>query len=398
MIAGVVRETYPNEQRIALVPAVIPQLIKAGIEVRIQAGAGEPAGFSDSEFRAKGASIFADREEILRSTDILCQVRTAGANANDGASDLRHLPSNAIVIGLADPLFDAAPLQAVASSGATVFAMELLPRITRAQAMDVLSSQATIAGYKAVLLAAERLPRMFPMMMTAAGTISPARVFVIGAGVAGLQAIASAKRLGALVQGYDIRPAVKEQVESLGARFVQMDLQTAGAEDKGGYAKAMDERFYQRQRDLMATVVAQSDVVISTAAVPGARPPVLITSQMVESMPAGSVVIDLAARAGMQGGNCELTMPDEVVNVARNGAVVLGPTNLPATVPQTASQLYAKNMVTFVTHLVKDGKVVIDMGDEITRETLLIQKGEIVNARVREKLKLPSLQAAAAPA
>ena len=281
-----------------------------------------------------------------------------------------------------------------AASGATVFALELIPRITRAQAMDVLSSQATVSGYKAVLIAAERLPRMFPMMMTAAGTITPARVFVIGAGVAGLQAIASSRRLGALVQAYDIRPAVKEQVESLGARFVQMDLPTDSAEDKGGYAKAMDERSYQRQRELMATVVAQSDVVITTAAVPGAKPPMLVTAAMVEAMPAGGVIVDLAARAGVDGGNCELTKPEEIVVVSPNGAVVLGPTNLPSSVPQTASQLFAKNMTNFVLNLVKDGKLVLDASDEITNQTLVTQKGDIVNTRVRERHKLPSLQPA----
>lgn len=396
MIVGVAKETYPGERRVALVPAVVPSLTKAGVQVHIQGGAGESAAFPDSEYQAKGATVVSDRATVLRSAEILCQVRTAGANPREGVHDLSQLQPGAVVIGLAEPLTDVDPIQALAMSGAMVFALELMPRITRAQAMDVLSSQATVAGYKAVLMAAERLSRMFPMMMTAAGTISPAKVFVIGAGVAGLQAIASSKRLGALVQAYDVRSAVREQVESLGARFVQMDLQTGAAEDKGGYAKTMDEEFYRRQRELMATVVAQSDLVITTAAVPGAKPPVLITADMVESMPAGGVVIDLAARAGTSGGNCEMTRPDEVVIAPRNGAMILGPTNLPSTVPQTASQLYAKNIANFVLHLVKDGKLILDTGDEITRETLLTQNGEIVNARVREKFKLPSLQSAAA--
>ena len=395
MIAGVVKETYPGERRTALVPAVIASLVKAGLQVHVQSGAGASAGFADAEYQSKGATIVPERAQVLRNADILCQVRTAGANPREGADDLSKLKPGAVIVGLADPLLDLEPIKTLAASGATVFALELMPRITRAQAMDVLSSQATVAGYKAVLLAAERLPRMFPMMMTAAGTITPARVFVIGAGVAGLQAIASSKRLGALVQAYDVRAAVKEQVESLGARFVQMDLPTGAAEDKGGYAKAMDEASYQRQRESMAAVVAQSDVVITTAAVPGAKPPMLVTAEMVQAMPAGGVIVDLAARAGIDGGNCELTKPEEIVVVSRNGAVVLGPTNLPSSVPQTASQLFAKNMTNFVLHLVKDGKLVIDMSDEITNQTLVTQKGDIVNARVREKHKLPSMQPAA---
>ena len=283
------------------------------------------------------------------------------------------------MIGFAEPLTAHAATEAVSARGASLFAMELMPRITRAQSMDALSSMASIAGYKAVLLAAHELPRMFPMMMTAAGTLAPARVFVIGAGVAGLQAIASAKRLGARVEAYDVRPAVREQVESLGARFVELPLETAAREDKGGYAKAQDESFYRRQRELMAKTVAASDVVITTAAIPGKKSPVLVTADAVAGMSPGSVIVDLAAE---RGGNCELTKADETVHV--HGVTILGPTNLPSTVPYHASQMYAKNITTFLQHLVKDGAVRFDLDDEITRETLVTHQGAIVHARLRQ--------------
>jgi NAD(P) transhydrogenase subunit alpha len=387
MILGVLKESYPGERRVAIIPAVVPLLTKAGFEVMAQAGAGEEAGYPDSEYEAKGVKLAKQREDVFASAAIICQVRTLGANPQRGQADLPLYRRELIVIGLADPLGDAATIKRLAETGVRSFAMELIPRITRAQSMDVLSSQATVAGYKAVLLAAEHLPRLFPMMMTAAGTISAAKVFVIGAGVAGLQAIASAKKLGAVVQAYDVRPVVKEQVESLGAKFVQLDLATSGAEDKGGYAKAMDEEFYRKQRDMMGKVVAQSDVVITTAAVPGAKAPVLVTGEMVRSMPFGSVVIDLAARPLAEGGNCDLTRPDDIVVVPDNRAKVLGPTNLPSTVPFTASQMFAKNTATFVTTLVKNGQLNVDMNDEIIAQTLLTQDGAIVNARVKEILK-----------
>ncbi|MCI0365037.1 MAG: NAD(P) transhydrogenase subunit alpha [Phycisphaerales bacterium] len=383
MIVGLVKESYPGERRVALTPAALPLLKKAGLEVIAQSNAGDSAGFPDSEYQAKGAQLVS-RNEVLSRSDLLCQVRTSSANPREGRSDLPHFRRGLTVIGLCDPFGDRNAIEALAATGARVLALELMPRITRAQSMDVLSSQATVAGYKAVLLAAGLLPRMFPMMMTAAGTITPARVFVIGAGVAGLQAIASARRLGAVVQAYDVRPAVKEQVESLGARFVQLPLEAGQAEDKGGYAKAMDESFYRRQRELMAKVVAESDVVISTAAVPGAKAPLLITADMVRSMPARSVIIDLAARPGTDGGNCELTKPDETVTVSQNHALVLGPTNLPAAAAQTASQMFARNLTSFLLHLVKDGKLNIDPVDEITRETLLCSDGEIVHPRLRQ--------------
>jgi NAD(P) transhydrogenase subunit alpha len=294
-------------------------------------------------------------------------------------------------VGLADPLGNPGSIAEISTTGVRCFALELLPRITRAQSMDALSSQATVAGMKAALLAATAVPRLLPMMTTAAGTIPPARAFVIGAGVAGLQAIATARRLGAVVQAYDVRPTVREQVESLGARFLDLPLQSA--EGAGGYAKAMDESFYRQQRELMAKVVAESDVVIATAAVPGASPPLLITADMVRSMPPGSVIVDLAARAGYTGGNCELTRPDETVVI--DGMTILGPTNLAATVPQTASQLYARNMAAFVLNLVKDRRLVIDMDDDIVRETIVCDRGQVIHPKVRSALGLAPMESEA---
>ncbi len=387
MVVGVVKETFPGERRVAMVPAAVPSL--KGLEVHVEPGAGEAAGFSDAEYREKGANVAAGREAVFSASDVICQVRTLGANPSAGRGDLKLLRAGQAVIGLAEPLTDAAPTQEMARQGVMLFAVELMPRISRAQSMDVLSSQATVAGYEAVLLAAAALPRMFPMLMTAAGTVAAARVLVIGAGVAGLQAIATARRLGAVVQGYDVRPAVKDQVESLGARFVELELETKGAEGSGGYAKAMDEEFYRKQRELMARVIAGVDVVITTAAIPGKKAPVLVTGDMVKSMPRGSVIVDLAAE---RGGNCELTRPDQVT--VANGVTVLGPTNLASTAPYHASQLYARNLCAFLQHLVKDGKLVADPSDEIAAATLLTRDGEVVNAQVRSALRLePQLAA-----
>lgn len=384
MIVGVVKESYPGERRVAITPAMLGALGKIKLELLLEPGAGLGAGFTDEQYAAKGAKIASSRGEVFQKADILCQVRTSPANSVCGASDLGMLRMGQTVIGMADPLSALEPIQKLAATGARCFAMELMPRITRAQSMDVLSSQATVSGYKAVLLAASHLARMMPMMMTAAGTIPAAKVFVIGAGVAGLQAIASARKLGAVVHAYDVRPAVKEQVESLGAKFLVLDLQTGGAEDKGGYAKAMDDTFLRKQRELMAKAVAESDMVITTAAVPGAKAPVLVTADMVKAMAPGSVVVDLAARPGTIGGNCEVTRPDEVL--MEHGVTVLGPTTLPATVPQSASQMYAKNIITFLQTLVKDGQLIVNMSDEVIAQTLLTQDGAIVNARVKEVL------------
>ena len=383
MIVGVPRETFPGERRVALVPAVVPALTGAALEVLVETGAGAGAGFPDAAYTAKGARIAASHEELFAQAEVVLQVRSPGAAGEAGQTDTAALRDGQTLIGFSEPLGEPAVAQAVAERGATALSMELIPRITRAQSMDALSSMASIAGYKAVLLAASALPRMFPMMMTAAGTITPARVFIIGAGVAGLQAIASARRLGARVEAYDVRPAVKEQVESLGAKFVELPLETGGSEDAGGYAKAQDESFYRRQRETMTRVVANCDVVITTALVPGRTAPILVTAEMVAGMAPGSVVVDLAAE---RGGNCELTKGDEVV-VAPNGVTVLGPTNLTSTVPYHASQMYAKNISTLLLHLTKDGALALDLDDEITAGTLVSHEGQVVHPRVQELLR-----------
>lgn len=383
MIVGVPKEVFPNERCVALVPGLVPSLSKKGLTVLIEKGAGARAGFSDEEYAQQGARIVENRDELFSQADVILTVHGPGTHSEAGSADLARLHAGKTVIGFLDPLGAPQGIQELAARGATAFSMELMPRITRAQPMDALSSFATVAGYKAVLLAAEVLPKMFPMMMTAAGTITPARVFVVGAGVAGLQAIATARRLGAVVQAYDVRPAVKEQVESLGATFIELALETKEAEDKGGYAKEMGEEFYRKQREMMTEVVAGSDVVITTASIPGKRAPVLITAEMVKGMPLGSVIVDLAAE---RGGNCALTRPGETV--VEEGVTIRGPINLPATVPYHASQMYGKNISNFLLHLVKDGEIELDTDDEITKGTLVTHAGEVVHPRVRELLGL----------
>lgn len=385
MKIGVARETYPQERRVALIPAALAPLLKAGYAVFIEKGAGIEAGISDAAYEDKGAKIVEGRDALFAEADILLQVRGLGANLDAGREDLGRLRRGQIVIAFFDPLGEPKAVEELAGRGVAALSMELMPRSTRAQSMDALSSMATIQGYKAVLLAAGALPRMFPMLMTAAGTLAPARVFVIGAGVAGLQAIATARRLGAVVQGYDVRPTVKDQVQSLGAKFVELPLDTAQTEDKGGYAREQSEDFLRRQRELMARVVAESDVVITTAAIPGKKAPVIITADMVRSMTPGSVIVDLAAE---RGGNCELTVPGDTV--LDTGVTILGPLNLPSTIPFHASQMYAKNIATFLLHLGKKGEVEFNLDDEITRETLLTRDGEVVHPRIRALLGNPS--------
>ncbi len=380
MIVAVPKESFPGENRVALIPASVPGLVKAGLEVRIESAAGEAAGLLDQDYIDKGASVSPDRRGLF-AADFVLQVRAAGANPHVGRADLEHFRKGQIVIAMADPLGTPQAAQEIAARGVTLFALEMLPRITRAQSMDVLSSMATVAGYRAVLLAAEKLPKMFPMLMTAAGTLLPAKVLIMGVGVAGLQAIATARRLGAVVSANDIRPAVKEQVESLGAKFVQLELDTAAAEGKGGYAKEMDEEFLQKQREMIARVVAESDVVITTAAIPGKKAPTLVTAEMVAAMAPGSVIVDLAAE---RGGNCALTIPGETV--VSDGVSILGPSNLPSGVPLHASQMYAKNITTFLLHLLQDGQLKLDLEDEITRDTLITRGGEVVHPRVCELL------------
>ena len=381
MIVGIVKESFPGEARVAMVPALVPQLAKDGIEVIIESGAGDAAGFLDEEYSAKGAKVVSGRNEVFQNADLIAQVRALGANPEEGKADLDLMRDGQSIVGMCEALTEHDSTNAIAKTGATLFSMEMMPRITRAQSMDVLSSMATIAGYKAVLLAANDLPKMFPMMMTAAGTIAPARVFVVGAGVAGLQAIASAKKNGAIVRAYDVRPAVKEQVESLGGKFVELELETDTAEDAGGYAKELGEDFYRKQREMMTTVIADSDVVITTAAIPGKKAPILVTTEMVKGMHPGSVIVDLAAE---RGGNCELTEPGETVIV--DGVKIIGPMNIPTTVPYHASQMYAKNVATFIQHLVEEGNLKIDTEDEITAGTLITQGGKVVNPRILEAM------------
>jgi NAD(P) transhydrogenase subunit alpha len=464
LVVGVPKEIAPGERRVAMVPRAFAALQKSGVELLVEAGAGDAAGYPDAEYVEKGARIAPTRDELFAAADVLLYVRvpgtwqevssgspappsgspppaTAPASPPPGAAaDLARLRPGQIVIGFADPLSLPAASRELAARGVITFAMELMPRITRAQGMDALSSMATLSGYKAVLLAADALPRLFPMLMTAAGTVTPARVLVIGAGVAGLFAAATARRLGAVVSAYDVRPASREQVESVGAKFVSLPLETGGSEDRGGYAREMDADFYRRQRELMAGAVKEHDVVITTAAVPGKRAPVLVTRDMVAGMAPGSVIVDVAAE---RGGNCELTRPGETV--VEHQVTILGPLNLPATVPYHASQLYARNVANFIGHLLRDGQpasqadravaaglaaretpatsapvatrpapaiqpyvvdpatrpapatpaaLPIDTADEITRETLITRGGEVVHERVRQLLGLPAAAAA----
>lgn len=389
MIVGVPKETFPGEHRVALVPAVVPALTLAGLTVVVEQEAGEAAGLSDASYQGKGARLAAHRAELFSKADVVLQVRGLGANPEAGASDLELLKRGQVLVGLQEPLTGLEEVRMLAQRGVTAFALELMPRIARAQAMDALTSQATVAGYRAVLLAAGALPKMFPMMITAAGTVAPARLLVVGAGVAGLQAVATARRLGAVASAYDVRPEVKEQVVSLGARFVELPLEATDTEEAGGYARAMGDAFYRRQQELMASVVAESDVVITTAMVVGRRAPVLITEAMVRGMKPGSVIVDVAAE---RGGNCELTSPGRTVTA--HGVTILGPLNLPSDVPSDASLMYAKNISAFLLPMVKDGALVLDTEDDIVRETMVLREGEVVNPKVRELLGLPTLAGA----
>lgn len=365
MILGIPKEALPGERRVALVPPLVPALKQAGLEILVEPGAGLDAGLPDALYEEKGARI--DPAPLGRA-DVILKVRPPTLE------EVSRMKAGALLISFLDPYFNAQGLDALAKRNVTAFAMELMPRITRAQSMDALSAMSTVSGYKAVLIAADRLPRFFPLLMTAAGTLTPARVFIVGAGVAGLQAIGTARRLGAVVEAYDTRPAVKEQVESLGAKFVELQLATGDAEDRSGYAKAQSEDFYRRQREMMAGRVAAADVVITTALVPGVKAPVLITADMVKAMRPGSVVVDLAAE---QGGNCALTEPGQ--EVVRHGVTILGPLNLPSTAPFHASQMYARTVTNFLLHLVKDGKLQLDTGDELTRGPLVTLGGQVLH-------------------
>ena len=368
-IVGVPLETASNERRVALVPEIVAKLTTLGVDVLVQAGAGAAAGFSDSSYVEKGARL---EQAVLGVADILLKVQPP---TGDEATQMKE---GSVLIGLLQPYTNGEGIKALAARRVTAFSMELMPRITRAQPMDALSAMSTIAGYKAVLIAAARLPKFFPLLMTAAGTVTPARVFVIGAGVAGLQAIGTARRLGATVEAYDTRPAVKEQVESLGAKFAALGLDTREAEDKSGYAKAQSEEFYKKQQEMMSKWLATSDVVITTALVPGQRAPVLITEEMVKGMRPGSVIVDLAAE---QAGNCALTEPGR--EVIKHGVLIVGTTNLPSTLPYHASQMYARTVTNFLSHLLKEGKIHLDLDDELTRGPLVTHQGKIVHPAVQ---------------
>jgi NAD(P) transhydrogenase subunit alpha len=384
VIIGVPKESYPGDRRVALVPAVLPVLTKAGFEVQIQSGAGIEAGYVDSLYSDKGAKIVSDRAAVFAAADIVAQVLCYGANDITGKQEVSLYRRDQVLVGFLRPFGEQQVVQEVAAAGVTAFSVELMPRTTRAQSMDALSSMATVAGYKAVLIAADNHPRIFPMLTTAAGTVTPARVLVIGCGVAGLQALATARRLGAVISAYDVRPAAKEQVQSLGGRFVELPIEAKDAQDARGYATAQGEDFYRRQRELLGKVVQESDVVITTAVIPGKKAPVLVTEEMVKGMALGSVIVDLAAE---RGGNCDITEPGKTV--VKHGVTIVGTFNLADGVPYHASMMYARNITSFLTHLIKDQKLNLNLQDEIVRETLLTRGGEIVNARVREFFKLP---------
>jgi NAD(P) transhydrogenase subunit alpha len=371
MNIGVPKETAQGERRVALVPELVPKLAGAGLTVLIEAGAGLEAGFTDESYLEKGARI---QPEVLAEADIALKVR------RPSAQEIAKLRENSTLIGLLEPFTVDDTLRSIAARRVTAFAMELMPRIARAQSMDALSAMSAIAGYKAVLLAASHLPKFFPLLMTAAGTIPPARVFVIGAGVAGLEAIGTAKRLGALVEAYDTRPAVKEEVESVGARFIELNLDTHGAEEKGGYARAESAEFYRRQQELMFQHVSASDVVITAALVRGHHAPILVTEDMVRSMKPGSVIVDLASE---QGGNCAVTSPG--LDVVKHGVTVIGPVNIPSTMPFHASEMYARTVNNFLMHLLHEGQIQIDPNDELARATLLTHAGEIVSGAVAQR-------------
>jgi NAD(P) transhydrogenase subunit alpha len=379
MKVAVLKETRSGERRVALVPMGVQTLTKLGLSVTVQAGAGVASGISDDEYRAAGATVAADARETLRDAGLVLRVNPPSLSDPDETSDLG---AGAILVSFLSPLTNLDLVRRLADAKVTAISMELVPRITRAQSMDALSSQATVAGYKAVLLAAEHLPKFLPMFTTAAGTIRPGRALILGAGVAGLQAIATARRLGAIVEAFDVRPAVKEQVESLGAKFLEAE-HAVTAEGEGGYAKELSEEQHKRELELIAGAIAGADIVITTAQIPGRQAPLLITEDMVKSMRPGSVIVDLAAESG---GNCALTKAGETV--VANGVQILGPTNLPATIPVHASQMYSKNVTTLLGEFVdKEGNVALDFDNDVVGPATVTHAGEVRNERVRQALQ-----------
>ncbi|MBT5388020.1 MAG: Re/Si-specific NAD(P)(+) transhydrogenase subunit alpha [Porticoccaceae bacterium] len=388
MNVGIPSEIKAGEKRVAMSPANVQSLTDRGVTVRVQTGAGTAAGYPDADYAAVGATLTTDRSEIFAKSDIILQVQSFGSNNENSGEDLAMLRSGQLVIGMMDPLASPQAAQAVASTGATAIALEMVPRISRAQSMDVLSSMATLAGYKAVIMGASAAPRIFPMLMTAAGTLQPARVLIMGVGVAGLQACATAKRLGAVVEAYDVRPAAREQILSVGAKPVELDLDTGESEGAGGYAKEQGEDFLRRQRELMTEVVAQQDIIITTAAVPGAKSPILVTEEMVKAMKPGAVIVDLAAE---RGGNCALTEQGKTVEAY--GVTILGPENVPSEMAYHASQMLGKNMQTLLELILDEqGSLKLDFNDEIIAGTVVAHAGDVPHPHMRKLLNLPELQ------
>ncbi len=394
MIIGVPLELKSGERRVAFTPTNVSVLVKKGVEVLVQSRAGQESSFLDADYEQAGARIVASREEIFARSNIVLQVQSFGANGENSDGDLELLREGQVIAGMMDPLASPEVARTLAARKVTAIAMELVPRISRAQSMDVLSSMATLSGYKGVLLAAVALPRILPMLMTAAGTLQPARAFIMGAGVAGLQACATAKRLGAVVEAYDVRPAAREQIISVGAKPIEFpELETEAAEDKGGYAKAQGDDFLRRQRELMTEVVARQDIIITTAAVPGAKSPILVTEDMVKAMKPGSVIVDLAAE---RGGNCELTQLGKTI--VAHDVTIIGPDNLPSSTPNHASQMLGKNMEDLLGHLLDDeGNLNLDFDDEIIFETVIAHNGDVPHARMRAMLGLEPIARPAAP-
>lgn len=385
MNIGIPKELYTDEKRVALIPAIIPKLLSAGFKITVEKGAGSLAGFSDSDYEARGAAVASDRRTVYDTSEFILLVHALAEKGKLNKEDLNLLHQGQILISLLNPLDFPEVAETLAGLGVDAFSLELIPRIARAQSMDVLTSMSSIAGYKAILLAAARLPRIFPLLMTAAGTLLPARVFVIGAGVAGLQAIATAKRLGAIVQAWDVRPAAREQIESLGAKFVEFPIEAPDAETSGGYARAMDETFYKRQRQLMTKVLQESNVVVTSAAVFGGRAPILITEDMVKCMSSGSIIVDLASE---QGGNCELTEPSKTIT--KYCITIIAPSNLATTVPYHASQMFANNITNFLLNLTNQGKALpgkFNYDDEIIRDTMITRGGQVVHPLIQKLLQ-----------
>ena len=387
MIIAVTRELVTGEKRVSLCPDNVQLLIKVGAELWVEQSAGTQAGFSDEEYQTAGAKIISNRDELFAGAEIILQVQSFGSNTENAQQDLERLKPGQLVVGMMDPLAQPQAAQQVAETGATAIALEMVPRISRAQSMDVLSSMATLAGYRSVLLGAEAAPRILPMLMTAAGTLQPARVLIMGVGVAGLQACATAKRLGAVVEAYDVRPAAREQIISVGATPVELDLPTESSEGAGGYAKEQSEDFLELQRKLMTEVVARQDIIITTAAVPGAKSPILVTEDMLVAMKSGSVVVDMAAE---RGGNCALTQAGQTV--VKHGVTILGPENLASELAYHASQMYGKNIQTLLELILQDGNISLDFDDEIIAGTVVAHDGDVPHPHMRKLLDLPALE------